>query len=323
MPKGKQFMKVYLIALLSFLLSSCANNSHKAQVFKTWKLDTHKSAPESAYYHAASGKIYISNIVGAPTEKDGQGWISTVDTEGNVLKEKWIDGLNAPKGIRIFQNTLWVSDIDRVLAYDINTAKQVANIQIPGAKFLNDVATDDQGRIYVSDMLSNKIHVIENNKVSTFAEGPKLECPNGLLVVGNKLYVASWGTITDVKTFATQTPGRLYYLDLKSKKQTFVTKNPLGNLDGLELDSQGNFIVSDWPQGVVYRIDDLGVGELLFANFDGAADLGLIQEQNLILLPSMNDGTVSSLKMPKSRQLQIDEAILNDPNDEKDISVDE
>ncbi len=315
-------MKVYLISLLSFFLLSCATKQNKTPTLKSWNLDTHKSAPESAFYHAASGRIFISNIVGSPVTKDGQGWISIADTEGHMIKEKWVEGLNAPKGIRIFEETLWVSDIDRVLGYQIKSGQQVANIEIPGAKFLNDVAIDGEGRIYVSDTFTNKIHVIEKNKVSTFAQGKNLESPNGLLVVGNKLYVASWGNITDFATFGTTVPGRLYYLDLKSKKQTFVTPKPLGNLDGLELDAQGNFIVSDWAQGIIYRIGDSGVSEVLFANFDGPADLALIQEKNLIIVPRMNEGIVSALKMPKTNQAQIDEAIITD-QEEKDFSEQE
>lgn len=290
------------------MLVACAFTTPSKKVIDTWDLKVPGSTPESAYYHSDSNTIFISNIMGSPIEKDGQGRISAVDTEGHFIKENWADGLNAPKGLRSFKNQLWVTDIDRVKSFDLKNGEKLADIEIKGAKFLNDLAIDDKGRIYVSDMLTNKIHLVENNKVSTFAQGKNLECPNGLLVIGDKLFVASWGNITDPNTFGTATPGRLYSLDLKSKKQSFVTTKPLGNLDGLEIDSEGNFIVTDWPQGVVYRIDTFGKSEVLFANFDGAADLGIIQEKNLIIVPRMNEDMISALKLPKSKQGQIDEA---------------
>src|ERR1700704_3608731 len=43
--------------------------------------------------------------------------------------------------------------------------------------------------------------------------------------------------------FTTKVPGRLFSLDLKTKKKTLITPEPFGNIDGIESDGQGGYIV--------------------------------------------------------------------------------
>lgn len=161
---------------------------------------------------------------------------------------------------------------------------------MPDAKFLNDVGISADGRVFVSDTIASKIYVIENDLASVFVEGPEFESPNGLLVVGNQLYVASWGFITEPSTFGAKVPGHLYSLDLASKKRTQVGMKPLGNLDGLEQTKNGDFIVSDWVAGKVFRVSKSGKAALIVDGIRNTADIGLMG--NIILVPSMSTDQV-------------------------------
>jgi hypothetical protein len=89
--------------------------------------------PESVIYSPKQDILFVSNIDGKPNEKDQKGFISKVSpSNGNIIELSWITGLNAPKGMAIYNNTkLYVSDI------------------------LNDVASDNHGNIYVSDIGTN------------------------------------------------------------------------------------------------------------------------------------------------------------------------
>lgn len=287
--------------ILALALVSCATStpSKSKKARRQWTLELPGGNPESAYYHSPSGRLYVSQVVGSPVEKDAQGWISILDLDGKMITEKWVQGLNAPKGMRVKEDTLWVSDIDRILAFELSSGKRKHEIKVKGAKFLNDVAVDDRGNVYVSDMLDDAIYKVDpQGKLSTFAKGKHLEYPNGLLAVGGKLYVASWGVITDPETFGTKVPGRLYTLDLATKKQEFITRVPLGNLDGLELDREGNAVVTDWVNGLVFRINGSGRSEILYADIDGSADIALIQEKDLVIVPAMNENKVHALLLP-------------------------
>ena len=181
-----------------------------------WTIDKGLSQPESAYYDAGSQSIFISNLAGRPDEKDGKGWITRADINGKVVETEWVKGLNAPKGMRSVKGILWVSDIDRVIGIEIKSGQQKHTVEIKDAKFLNDVAVDNEGVVYVSDMFGNKIYSIKDGKPAVFAEGEELALPNGLVVHEDQLVVASWGSGFDAANFTTKAPGHVYEIDTSS-----------------------------------------------------------------------------------------------------------
>ena len=92
--------------------------------------------------------------------------------------------------------------------------------------------------------------------------GADIEHPNGLLVEGENLIIGAWGQeIQD--DFTTKTLGRLLSLNLKTKKITPITAKPLGNLDGVESDGKGGYVVTDWIAGKVFHVLKLGTSKTL------------------------------------------------------------
>lgn len=272
-------MKISLL-LMFFIITGCAHTQKTS-----WKNTKDFKNPESMYYHPEDNSIYISNVAGGGVEKNGKGYISKVSVSGEVLNLQWINGLNAPKGSRAYKGKFWVSDIDEVVVIDMSKATIIKKYKIKGAKFLNDIAITSKGVVYVSDTITSKIHKIDNGKVTTFLEGDILESPNGLLVKGDKLFVAAWGLTKD---WSTTKVGRLYEIDLKTKKINYITKNPLGNLDGLEFDKNGDFIVSDYMAGKVYSVKkESGEVSTLFDGKKSLADIGYIPALGQILIPYM------------------------------------
>lgn len=257
-----------------------------------WTAFTGIAEPECVFYDAPSDNLFVSNVVGKPSEKDGKGWITKLSLDGKTVTEKWIEGLNAPKGMRVWNTTLWVSDIDELIGIDIAEAKIKQRIKIEGAKFLNDVATHPDGTVYVADLYASKIFsVTKDGKIEVFAEGNQLESPSGLFLdlTNNRMVVASWGLTTDGKT---ATPGTLYQLDLKTKEKKAISKEPLGNLDGAELDGQGGYLTSDWISGKVFHVDADGKAQNILKFQTGAANLFYIPEKSLLVVPVMPDGVV-------------------------------
>jgi sugar lactone lactonase YvrE len=259
-----------------------------------WELKEGLSAPESAYYDAATKTIYVSNIDGEGAKKDGQGWISKLDPSGKLIAPQWITGLNAPKGIRVTGGMLWVSDIDELIGVNIKEGKIQERVKAPDAKFLNDVAAGPDGSVYVSDMLSSTVYVLKEGKLSVLASGEQLESPNGLLVNGDKLILGGWGL--PVGGFTPTTLGRLLSLDLKSKKVTPITDKPLGNLDGVELDGKGGYVVTDWAAGKIFHVTGDGNSKLIWQHEKGVADHSYLPTEGLLIVPLMMDNKVVALK---------------------------
>jgi sugar lactone lactonase YvrE len=255
--------------------------------------------PESAYFDAATGDVFISLIAGMPGEKDGNGTIARYGADGSVISPVWVKGLNAPKGLRSHQGTLWTSDIDEIIGIDIKTAQITSRTRVEGSQFLNDVAIGAEGTVYVSDMMGNKIYALKGGKLSVFAEGEDLEYPNGLLIEGDALVVGSWGK--PEPDFTTKVPGRLFKLDLKTKEKSLITPEPAGNFDGVESDGKGGYLASDYLAGKIYRISPDGKMEQIVQFSQGTADIGFVPAQNLLIVPHMNENRVAAYDLATLR----------------------
>ncbi|MDZ7619924.1 MAG: hypothetical protein U1E05_23230 [Patescibacteria group bacterium] len=295
-------MKKLLLGIGILLAVRCVagNDQVPSSPPVAWEVVEGIQSPESVYLDEESGFLFVSNVgAGGATEKDGDGYISKLTPAGKMLEAKWVVGLNSPKGLRSQGGTLWVSDIDRLVGIDIAQGTVRYVVEVEGARFLNDVATDKHGAVYVSDMLANKIYRYKDGQLSVFADGDHLESPNGLLVHGNRLVVAAWGSgIRD--DFSTETPGRLFTLNAEGKGKELITANPSGNFDGVEPFGDGGYLVSDWYAGKVYLIRPDGAKELVLQLPQGAADLTYLPKQRLLIVPQMLENKVTAFEYPAS-----------------------
>ena len=259
-----------------------------------WELSKGIKAPESAYFDKETGNIYLSQVgEGGGLGKDGDGVISILKPDGTVVNPRWFAGLNAPKGLRSSGGVLWVADIDRLVGISIENATTHAIHEVAGAKFLNDVAITKRGSVLVSDMLASTIYALQGDKVSKVASGVELDSPNGLLVNGGTLYIAGWGR--DIQaSFETLTLGRLLALDLRTRKVQPVTRATVGNLDGLELDGKGGFLVTDWVEGAVLHISARGAVTSVLDLPKGSADIAYLSKKKLLIVPQMLENKVTA-----------------------------
>jgi sugar lactone lactonase YvrE len=266
--------------------------AHAAPITAGWMVTEGIETPESVYVDAASGFIFASQIAGAPDGRDGNGRIVKLGGDGEVVSATWVTGLNAPKGLRSHNGTLWTADLDEVIGIDIASGSITSRTRIDGALFLNDVAVGPDGTVYVSDMMANRIHAVRDGKAAVFAEGEQLEWPNGLLVDGNRLIVGGWGK--PKPDFSTDVPGRLFALDLQTKQKTPITPKPFANIDGVEIDGRGGYVVSDYLAGKVMQVSATGEVRDVRQFKPGAADIAFVAAGNVLIVPHMNENTVAA-----------------------------
>lgn len=289
-------MKMKILALCgAALIGSLAATLAQAEPKEKWSL-TGFSHPESVDLDIAHQVLYVSNLNGGPLDKDGNGFISKVSRDGKLLELKWIEGgMNAPKGIVMQGFNMWVTDIDRLHQIDTRTGKIVKTFDAPGAVFLNDPAVDSNGNVYVSDIAKRKIWQLKDGQMSIWYDKDDLMHINGLRVVyGGKLLVAGWGR--DMKDDgSTGVLGNLFTIDLKTKEITNLGDGrPVGNLDGLERDATGNFLVTDFQNGGLFRVHKDGSFEKLLGMKQGSADLDTIDKGRTAVVPRMLEDTVTA-----------------------------
>ena len=225
---------------------------------------------------------------GQPGERDGEGFISRLSIEGEVRKLRWITGLNAPKGMAVYGDRLYVSDIDELAVIDIRTDSVVERHPAEGAIFLNDVAVDAKRNVYISDSSKKNsvIYRFSDGEMEVWLRHKDIQSPNGLFVDGNRLIVGNSGDAT------------LKAVDLKDR--TVKTEVNVGSsVDGVKLDSKGNYIVTDWRGRTALIDHEGGIYILLDTRNEGinAADIELVDEYDMIIIPTFSDNRVVGTKL--------------------------
>jgi len=253
------------------------------KVTKQWETQQELRIPESVLYDEARDILYVSNINGKSAEKNGQGFISKVSLDGKIEVLQWVKGLNAPKGMALFKDKLYVADIDRVVEIDVERGKVTAYHPAPGAQFLNDVAVDASGNVYMSDMSSanSVIYQLSNGAMTVWVKGPEINMPNGLYMEEKRLLVGN---------FADRSLKAVTLAD-KSIRTLVKVGSPI---DGLRGDGKGNYFISDW-QGKTSLVTASGHIIVLIdttASHINAADLEYIPSKRLLLIPTFSDNRV-------------------------------
>ncbi|MGK7395682.1 MAG: SMP-30/gluconolactonase/LRE family protein [Candidatus Cyclobacteriaceae bacterium M3_2C_046] len=270
-------------------VQSEAAMDQEVSISQVWASDTVLQTPESVLYDQNGDVIYVANINGQdPRAKDGNGFISKMNTEGGVTDLQWATGLDAPKGMGIHENALFVTDIDQLVEINLETGEISNRFPVEGAQFLNDVAISPEGVVYFTDSDQAKIHQLENGQVSVVVEGSQLNRPNGLFYQDGNLMLASSGD------------QQLKRVDLNSK-EVAVLVDGIGHGDGVVPDGEGNFIVSSWQGEVFFISQDWDKTQLLDTRDQeiNSADIDYIIDQNLLLVPTFFDNRVVAYSLNK------------------------
>lgn len=287
------------LSLLLLYPLSCYVMADNLNLIKQWQTESYLMQPESVVYDIMRRSIYVSNINGEPSVADGNGFISLIANDGKIEKLKWIDGLNAPKGMAMLGKKLFVTDINELLVIDVETAKISKRFKADDKSFLNDVAVTSSGVIYVTDTVNNRIYRLYQGKLEMWLEDPKLENPNGLYIDNKYIIVGSWGTPTD--GWRTDIPGHIVLISPEDKHiKDFADGSPIGNLDGLARYDNNSFLVTDWMQGELKLVKSDGQVVTLLELGQGSADILYQRSRNLLLIPQMSKGNLVAYTLKTS-----------------------
>src|SRR5919199_6172616 len=275
--KTSLYAVVCLVASAALVSMTVTKAPKPMKLVKAWETDTTLRVPESVLFDGKN-TLYVANIDGKPDGLDGSGFISKVSLNGKIENLRWTSGLNAPKGMGLYKNRLYVTDVYRLVAINTETGQAEKTWDAMDQKnaFLNDVTVADDGTVYVSDSRFDKIYRLKDDKWEIWMEGDQLDKPNGVLAVGkNRLMIGC------------TKKGELRAVDTDTKTMTTIADG-MAATDGIVPAGKGNFFVSD-RNGQLFHVNANGPKEKLMDTRDqkiNSADIDYVGKKKLLIVPT-------------------------------------
>jgi sugar lactone lactonase YvrE len=264
--------------------------------------------PESVRYDTAGDVFFVSNINGSASAHDGNGFISRMRPDGSIDSLRFIAGgrdgvtLDAPKGMVIVADTLWVADIDVVRGFNRTTGAPVATVSLRPHKalFLNDIAVGPDGALYVTDTgvqetngefahpagTDRIFRIAPNHSVSVALQSDSLGRPNGITwdARGKRFIVVPYGGSKRILAWH------------RGDKQPTPIGFGAGKFDGVEVLSDGRLVVSSWEDSsVTIRSGDMSTS---IGNLPSPADIGVDTKRMHIAVPLLTRDRVELFSIP-------------------------
>jgi sugar lactone lactonase YvrE len=264
--------------------------------------------PESARWDPDLGLWFVSNTNGGAGAKDNNGYITRLKPDGTVDSLKFVVAgrkkvtLNAPKGLAIVGDTLWVADIDAVRGFNRKTGAVVANIAVPGARFLNDVAAGPDG-IYITDTGirfgpggkmthpgPDRVFKVSGRKVTTAVTFQGQPGPNGITwdSAASRFVVVPFGD----STIVTWAPG--------DSAATPFTAGP-GKMDGVEPLGDERYLVTSWADSSL-NIIEKGKLTRVGGDLPSPADIGLDRVGDRVAVPLLTESRLELFELGTTAQ---------------------
>ncbi len=259
-----------------------------AEIKKEWELREGFKTPESVLYDQKREVLYVSNFdqYNFRTPAASQ-YISRIGRDGRIKELQWATGLTNPTGMAMHGDRLFVVDRSGVAEIDPDTGEPAGRNEVPSPVFLNDIAIDPSGRVYVSDTGKDVIHRWDGEKWDEWLCAPSIDDPNALLVCDGNLYIGNNGT------------RRLISAGLETGAISEVADLGPGNIDGIKPEGKGVLLVSHW-EGELFRVAPGGTVEKLFdtrAIRQYSADFEYIPAWRLVIVPAFLSDRVVSYRL--------------------------
>jgi sugar lactone lactonase YvrE len=236
----------------------------------------------------ATAKNLLRQPESAVRDDAGKRWLVSCKENGSIVaiyddgfSKIWAKGSHSVRGLLIKNGILYGAANEGVVGWKLTDAKRTVCFSHPRMVFLNDIAADNQGRLYVSDTQANLIFrvILADEKVDILAERG-LDAPNGLWfdADANRLLLVSF-----------RAPSSIDAVDLETGVVSVMQDTDLSELDGIICDASGAMLVSSWSTGAVYRVapGDTSPPTTIATGLLAPADFCL-SAKGILAIPEMN-----------------------------------
>jgi len=258
-----------------------------------WETPAEFRIPESVLYDPERKLLYVSSYDRVQASRAGMGFISRVSLEGEVLDLHWVEGLDGPCGMGLYDDRLYVVEsVGNLVEIDAEKGTVLNRYPTPDARFLNDLVIDQEGSIYISDTspplgYTSLIYRFRDGRFEVWKEGTGIHRANGLFIHDGKLLVGSSGDCL------------LKSIDLETREVKEIVALGGRVIDGIRVDREGNYLVTLWEgQAVLISPDGYPV-EILTTIGTGRnlADAEYVRELDLLIVPTFLGNTVTAYRL--------------------------
>jgi hypothetical protein len=238
------------------------------------------SGPESVEYDPVGDRYFISNTTSRIIKVRDQA--GTVTDFTAVLA-------NAPYGLEIMGDVLYACAGNGVLGFSLATGAQVYQRNL-GASFPNGITTDGEF-LYITDFSSNPRRVLKvdpvNDSHTTLVANAGGQ-PNGIVwdAIGDRLVTVFWGSNAPIRAFDRNT----------GAATVLVANTGVGNVDGVTIDCDGNFLIASWSPARITRFEPTFTQAGVNANVPGLnnpADMDFDATNLRVCIPNAGNNTVT------------------------------
>lgn len=223
--------------------------------------------------------LLVSNV--CDFRKNGNGFLSLLDKDGRAIDWRIVEGLDAPLGMTMLGDRLYVVDNNRVKVFRWPGYEAIDTIALDTA-VANDVAVAADGTMYVTDTARHQVvRRASDESQSVLLGSPRFEGANGIQIDGDILYVGGM---------------RLWRVDLTTASVNTIGPEWLTDIDGIEVEIDGTLQITP-VAGPLVRFrseDDL---EILGGEGISSANHGFAANLKLALIPTGFDNTVIAIRV--------------------------
>jgi sugar lactone lactonase YvrE len=253
--------------------------------------------PEAVRYDPDQDVYFVANWGSDrnPGKADNDGYISRMRPDGTVENLRFIAGgtggvtLHSPRGMYIVGDTLWAADFDAVRGFDRRTGKPLATVDFSNLDngFLNDVAADATGTLYVTDTGRNKLYRVQGGPTLMVSD-TALGAPNGITwdARNRRFLILPFGGRHTIHAW---TPGTTTLVD--------ALTDPASKFDGIEVLATGSVLASSQADSSLHLFVNQ-TGRPIIKVGGPPADIAVDTKRNRVAVPIVALNRVEIYQLP-------------------------